>query len=146
MGMGQSIELIKERALQIEPDAGVVGLAMLLWSVDPDDPARLATPFAHATAAAAMDLKVELYFAARSVLLLKPGVAADLRASTRHDKTIAEWMDESATFGVEFLACSDALAAQGLGFDAILPLCKRHGGAVQFVARAIDPAWTTLVF
>ena len=50
------------------------GLAILLWAADPDEPARLATPFAHAAAAAAMDLQVEVYFSARSVLLLRPGV------------------------------------------------------------------------
>ncbi len=131
---------------QVRPEPGVSGLALLLWSLDPDDTARLATPFAHAAAAAAMELKVELYFAARSVLLLKPGAADGLRASTRHDKSIAQWMAEAAAFGAEFLACSDALAAQGLGFDALIPACKRHGGAVQFVARAIDPKWSTLVF
>ena len=45
------------------------GLAILLWATDPDDPARCATPFFHAAAAAAMDLEVELYFASRSVRL-----------------------------------------------------------------------------
>ncbi len=65
------------------------GLALLLWSTDVDTPQRLATPFSYAAAAAAMDLRVEIYFTARSVELLVPGVAASLRASPRHAKTPA---------------------------------------------------------
>jgi uncharacterized protein len=122
------------------------GLAILLWACDPAEPARLATPFAHAAAAAAMELKVELYFSARSVLLLQPGVAAGLRASTHFDKTIDDWMQDALAHGAEFLACSDALAAHGLAFGDLSPACRRHGGAVQFTARAADPDWATLVF
>jgi uncharacterized protein len=56
------------------------GVAILLWSCDPDRPALLATPFVQAAAAAALELPVEVYFTARSVRLLVPGVAASLRA------------------------------------------------------------------
>lgn len=122
------------------------GLAILLWSADPAEPARLATPFAHAAAAAAMELQVEVYFSARSVLLLQPGVAAGLRASERFDKTIADWMQDALDHGAQFLACSDALAAQGLTLDGLMPEARRHGGTVQFTARAMDPAWASLVF
>ena len=122
------------------------GLAILLWAADPDEPARLATPFAHAAAAAAMELEVEVYFSARAVLLLQPGVAEGLRASTRFDKTIADWMQDALDHGARFLACSDALAAQGLAHEDLIPAARHHGGAVQFMARAMDPAWATLVF
>ncbi len=122
------------------------GLAILLWAADPEEPARLATPFAHAAAAAAMELQVEVYFSARSVLLLRPGVAESLRASAHFGKTVAAWMQDALSHGARFLACSDALAAQGLTLADILPAARQHGGAVQFVARAADPAWATLVF
>ncbi|MGB6114646.1 MAG: hypothetical protein WBF97_06120, partial [Comamonas sp.] len=56
------------------------GIAIMLWSADASCPERLATPFFHAAAAAAMDVPVELYFTAASVQLLVPGVAARLRA------------------------------------------------------------------
>lgn len=122
------------------------GLAILLWNADPDAPARLATPFAHAAAAAALELQVEVYFSARAVLLLRPGVADGLRASTRFDKTIADWMQEALDHGASFLSCSDALAAQGLTQEDLIPAGRQHGGAVQFITRASDPAWATLVF
>lgn len=122
------------------------GLAILLWAADPDQPARLATPFAHAAAAAALELQVEVYFSARAVLLLQPGVAERLRASERFDKTIAAWMQDALDHGARFFACSDALAAQGLTHDDLLPAGRHHGGAVQYALRAADPAWATLVF
>lgn len=122
------------------------GLALLLWAADPDDPVRLATPFANAAAAAAMELQVEVYFTARAVRLLLPGVAESLRASECYDKSIADWMQDALDHGARFLACTDALAAQGLVHADLIPAARHHGGAVQFTARAADPAWATLVF
>jgi uncharacterized protein len=122
------------------------GLAILLWAVDPDDPVRLATPFAQAAAAAALDMQVEVYFTARSVLLLKPGVAEQLRASERFDKTIADWMKDALDHGARFFVCTDALAAQGLRHEDLIPAGRRHGGAVQYASRAAHSAWATLVF
>ena len=122
------------------------GIAILLWAADPDAPHRLATPFFHAAAAAAMDLPVEIYFTARSVRLLVPGVAASLRASERHGKTVLDTMREAVAHGARLLACSDALDANGIAADALIPECHGRGGAVQFMARAADLRWCTLVF
>jgi len=44
------------------------------------------------------------------------------------------------------LACTDALHAQGIAPDGLIPECRGHGGAVQFMARAADLRWRTLVF
>ncbi len=57
------------------------GIATLLWATEPEAPHRLATPFFHAAAAAAMDVPVEMYFTARSVHLLVLGVAWCLSVS-----------------------------------------------------------------
>ena len=122
------------------------GIAILLWAAEPEAPHRLATPFFHAAAAAAMEVPVEIYFTARSVRLLVPGVAAGLRASERSDKTIYDSLREAVEHGAVLLACSDALKAHGIAFDALIPECTRHGGAVQFMARAADLRWRTLVF
>lgn len=126
--------------------AAVRGLAILLWAAEPEAPQRLVTPFFHAAAAAAMDLQVELYFTARSVLLLRPGLAASLRASERFDKTVYQAMQEAVAQGARLLACTDALHAQGLDPAGLIPECGGHGGAVQFMSRVADPAWRGLVF
>ncbi len=122
------------------------GIAMLLWAAEPEAPHRLATPFFHAAAAAAMDVPVEIYFTARSVHLLVPGVAARLRASERFDKTVLDAMREAVSHGARLLACTDALHAQGINPQQLIAECSGHGGAVQFMARAADLRWRTLGF
>ena len=122
------------------------GVAILLWASEPEAPHRLVTPFFHAAAAAAMDMPVELYFTARSVHLLVPGVAAGLRASALTERTVYDAMREAAAHGAVFYACTEALRAQGLEGQALIAECAGHGGAVQFMSRAADPAWRTLVF
>ncbi|MDO5625411.1 MAG: DsrE family protein [Pseudomonadota bacterium] len=124
----------------------VDGVAILLWATSPDTPALLATPFFHAAAAAAMEAPVEVYFTARSVHLLVPGTADRLRASAHFDKTIGETMREAHAHGAQFFACTDALHAHGIDPQALIPECRGHGGAVQFMARALDARWRTLVF
>lgn len=121
------------------------GVAILLWAADASTPERLATPFFHAAAAAAMDVPVEIYFTAASVRLLLPGVAASLRASERVDKTIADNLREAMALDAQLFACSDALHAQGIEAAQLMPGVQR-GGAVQFMARAIDRDWRVLVF
>lgn len=127
------------------PQPSPEGVALLLWASDPDVPGRLATPFAMAAAAAAMEARVEVYFTARSVLLLRPGVAAGLRGSS-HPRTIADWMTDAQAHGARFYACTDALVAHGLSIDDLLPWCAGHGGAVRFMERSLSPGWRTLVF
>lgn len=122
------------------------GLAILLWAADPSVPERLATPFFHAAAAAAMDTPVEIYFTAASVRLLVPGVADGLRASARVDKTICDTMRQAHEHGARFYACADALHAHGLNRHALVAECSGLGGAVQFMARALDLRWRALVF
>lgn len=122
------------------------GIAILLWACEPESPQRLATPFFHAAAAGAMEIPVEMYFTARSVHLLVPGVAERLRASERFEKTVLDAMREAVSFGARLYACTDALHAQGLDPKQLIPECAGHGGAVQFMARAASLRWRTLVF
>jgi predicted peroxiredoxin len=122
------------------------GIAILLWASEPEAPHRLVTPFFHAAAAAAMDTPVEIYFTARSVHLLVPGVADGLRASAHHDKTVGQALREAVAQGAKLFACTDALHAQGVNADQLIPECTARGGAVQFMARASDLRWRTLVY
>ncbi|HOB65998.1 DsrE family protein [Ottowia sp.] len=131
--------------MSFSPDA-LEGVAILLWSADPSAPERLATPFFHAAAAAAMEAQVEVYFTAASVRLLVPGVAASLRAAPHVDKTILAHMQDCVAHGARLLACSDALHAQGINPAQLIAECHGRGGAVQFMARALDARWRTLVF
>ena len=124
----------------------VAGVAILLWAADADMPHRLATPFFHAAAAAAMDIPVEVYFTAASVRLLAPGVAQALHPNPDHSKSVLDSIREATNLGARLFACSDALAAHGLLAQSLIPECSGRGGAVQFMMRAADLRWRTLVF
>lgn len=129
-----------------EDTARAEGIAILLWAAGPDAPQLLATPFAHAAAAAAMDLKVEVYFSGRSVELLVPGVAQRLRASAHSSGTILDGLRQAVEQGAVLLVCSEALAIAGIAREGLIEECGGWGGTVQFVARVADARWGTLVF
>lgn len=126
-------------------DDAVDGIAILLWSASPQQPELLHTPFFFAAAAAAMDVPVEIYFTAQSVHLLVPGIAENLQAA-QHRKNVLQAMREAVELGARLLACTDALHAAGLNAAGLIPECSGHGGAVQYMARAADRRWRTLVF
>lgn len=121
-------------------------LALLLWSVSPEQPTLCAAPFVYATAAAAMDCTVEIHFAADAVRLLAPGVAARTFPSANATRSVLDHMQDAAALGVRFLACSMALHERGLALEALIPECTGAAGATAFVVRTLDPQWATLVF
>jgi hypothetical protein len=127
-------------------DQRAAGVALLLWAADPEAPHLLAAPFLHAASAAAMDVPVEIYFTARSVRLLVPGVAQTLRVGEMSDKTLLDAMREALEQGARLLVCTDALVANGIDRHGLIPECSGFGGAVQFMARALDLRWRALVF
>ena len=122
------------------------GVALMLWSCEPEQPHRLPAPFLCASVAAAMDMPVEIYFTGRSVRLLKPGVAASLRGDPLAGRTVYDVMQETAEHGALFMACTEALRMHSLLDEPLIPECIGRGGLVQFMARAADPTWRTLVF
>ena len=124
----------------------IKGLAIQLWQSDPDDPVRLSTPFFNAAAAAAFDIPVELYFTARSVLLLKKDVAHRLYSGEQTSKSVYDYMKQAHDHGAVFLVCTDALKVHGLQQQDLIAECKGAGGVVQFIARSLDSSWRCLVF
>lgn len=121
-------------------------LAILLWAATPERPELCATPFVHATAAAALDCEVEIHFAGRATRLLIQGEAARLHALPGSDKSIYLFMREAANLGVRFIGCGMALKAHTRADEAVIPEYSATASATDFVLRALDPEWATLVF
>lgn len=121
-------------------------LAILVWAADPSRPELCATPFYFAAAAAAMDVEVEMYFTARSVELLRRGVAEGLNAAAGSGKSVADFRREAAGFGTKLFACPTALASHGVGEGELIAGLAGHAGAAAFIGRTLDPAWRTLSF
>lgn len=119
-------------------------LALLAWSVSADAPDLAAAPFVYATAAAAFDAEVEIHFAGPAVKLLIEGVAKG--AETSGGKNLYSFMRESANLDVKFFACAMAVKRHLADGEALIPEVCGEAGASAFVARSLDPNWTTLVF
>jgi uncharacterized protein len=120
--------------------------ALLLWAATPDRPELCVTPLVHALAARALDAEVEIHFAGPAVRLLVAGVADALYATADREKSVGDFLREVATEDVRLLACSMARAAWVADGEGLIPECSGAAGATAFVARALDPAWRTLVF
>lgn len=130
----------------VTSEARAERLAILVWAADPGRPELCATPFYFAAAAAAMEVEVEMYFTARSVELLRQGVAEGLEAAAGSGKSVADFRREALAFGVRLFACPTALASHGIPADALIPGLAGQAGAAAYLGRALDPAWRTLSF
>lgn len=121
-------------------------LAILVWAADPGRPELCATPFYFAAAAAAMDVEVEMYFTARSVELLRRGVAEALLAAAGSGKSVADFRREALAFGTKMFACPTALASHGIDAAELISGLAGQAGAAAFIGRTLDPAWRSLSF
>lgn len=121
-------------------------LAILLWQATPANPAACATPFVHATAAAALEAKVEIHFAGEAVLLLVAGVAAALRPWVDDSRSLYDLMLAAHEQGVGFYACAMARAQYVRPELDLIDEYDGAAGATSYIQHALDPAWTTLVF
>lgn len=121
-------------------------LAILVWAADPGRPELCATPFYFAAAAAAMDVEVEMYFTARSVELLRRGVAEALLAAAGSGKSVADFRREALAFGTKMFACPTALASHGVDAAELISGLAGQAGAAAFIGRTLDPAWRSLSF
>jgi hypothetical protein len=121
-------------------------LAILLWAATPERPELCATPFVHATAAAALDCEVEIHFSGRATRLLVAGEAERLFAAAGGSKSIYAFMREAANLGVRFIGCAMALQANIAPGEGYIPEYATTASATDFVLRALDPEWATLVF
>ena len=121
-------------------------LAILVWAADPGRPELCATPFYFAAATATMDVEVEMYFTARSVELLRRGVAEALLAAAGSGKSVADFRREALAFGAKMFACPTALASHGVDAAELISGLAGQAGAAAFIGRTLDPAWRSLSF
>lgn len=122
------------------------GLSIMVWSCDPQNPERAATPFIVAQAAAVLDLKVEMLFTAQAVLWLKTERQDDLIGFGPERLSVRHYLQTAADLGIDMRACSQAAHALNIATDSLVPQCTGMGGVVAFVERGQSPEWRTMVF
>jgi predicted peroxiredoxin len=122
------------------------GLSIMVWSCDPQNPERAATPFIVAQAAAALDLQVEMLFTAQAVQWLLTERQDDLIGFGPERQPVRHYLQAAADMGIEIRACSQAAHAFGITSASLAPQCAGMGGVVAFVERGQSPGWRTMVF
>ena len=69
-------------------------IVIMLLNLNLDVPGTLGAPFFQATVAAAMDIEVEIYFAARTTRLLIQGEAGAIYPGSAKEKSVYSFMQE----------------------------------------------------
>lgn len=124
----------------------IKGTAILVATPSLERLSHAGALFMTAQACAALDMEVELYFAAQSVALLA-NEHAHLRAGYGPSAPTLGWyFTQTAEAGVRIMACSQAMSELGLSDAQLCSAAQRRGGVVQFAMRCADPQWRTLVY
>ncbi len=93
-----------------------------------DEPSKAATPFYLATAAAAMDMDVAIYFTMHGPTLLQKGVADDLTVK-KGGAPLARFIDQAQGIGVRLLVCQPSLDLNDLQMEDLIEGVEMIGGA-----------------
>jgi predicted peroxiredoxin len=103
-----------------------------------DEPSKAATPFYLATAAAAMDMEVSIYFTMHGPTLLEKGTADDLTVKDG-GAPLHTFIKQAQDIGVRFLVCQPSLNLVDLEMDDLIDGVEMIGGAAfNFMAAEAD--------
>lgn len=124
-------------------------LLIVLWSCGPDRPggaALVAAPLVYALAARALDVEVELHFAASTVRWLLDNAAAKATTDAAGSKTVLDFLVECRTAGVKMYACAMALAEHRRAGAVLRLEPDGIAGAATVVGATLEPGVRSLVF
>ncbi|MGM0554686.1 MAG: DsrE family protein [Pseudomonadota bacterium] len=121
-------------------------IVIMLLNLDLDRPGTLGAPFFQATVAAAMDLEVEIYFAAGTTNLLRPGVAERIHPGEAEEKSVYSFMQDAHEAGCRFYACAGAMEEHNLTLDNAIPELDGMRGGAAFIGEAVEDGVTTLTY
>jgi uncharacterized protein len=104
-----------------------------------DAPERSATPFYLATAGAAMDAEVSIFFTVKGPSLLQKGVAETLVIPKPGGEgaPLITFIKQAQSVGVKFYVCQPSLELNGLTMDDLIDGVAIIGGAA-FNAMALE--------
>ena len=119
-------------------------LALLLWSVSPEQPTLYcAAPFVYPQPAALWTAEVEIHFAADAVRLLALAWPRTFPAPTPRAACSTTCARRPAGCAFWFVPWRCTSARWRWRID---PECSGAAGATAFVVRTLDPRWAALVF
>ncbi len=110
---------------------------LIVATYGPETPERCAAPFLFAQQAADLGASVNIYFALQSVLLLKPGVAENLRAK-EGGFLISDFIQIALKAGVEFDVCDAALQMNDMSPDDLIEEVEILVGPSFLITRGLE--------
>jgi predicted peroxiredoxin len=93
-----------------------------------DEPSKAATPFYLATAAAAMDMEVSIYFTMHGPTLLRKGTPETLTVK-QGGAPLESFIRQAQDIGVRFLVCQPSLDLNDLQIEDLIRGVEMIGGA-----------------
>ncbi|MHB8630462.1 MAG: DsrE family protein [Candidatus Limnocylindria bacterium] len=92
---------------------------------------RMATPIYLASAAAAMDMEVSIYFTVHGPTMLRKGVPETVRVQKvdGDGALVGHFLDQARDLGVRFLVCQPSLDLNGMTMDDVIEGVEMIGGA-----------------
>ncbi len=93
------------------------------------EPRRTYAPLYIATAAAAMDMDVSIWFTMEGVSQLRKGAAEQIELVPGSGGTLKTWLDRARDAGVKFLSCAQAMEGDGLTMNDLVEGCEMAGAA-----------------
>ena len=92
---------------------------------------RMATPIYLASAAAAMDMEVSIYFTVHGPSMLRKGVPETVRVQKvdGDGALIGHFLDQARELGVRFLVCQPSLELNGMTMNDVIEGVEMIGGA-----------------
>lgn len=121
-------------------------LIIQLWQASLDQPQLAATPFFFASAAAAMDLDVEIHATGASVEMFVKDNERRHQLVMPSGRRLSDFIDDAMRTGVRIHACSTAMRDRDLDLRDLIDGFGEVIGMVTMVDRAIGEHTTVMTF
>ncbi|QWD80179.1 DsrE family protein [Polynucleobacter sp. MWH-Spelu-300-X4] len=121
-------------------------LIIQLWQASLANPQLAATPFFFASAAAAMDMHVEVHVLGASVEMFIKDNPARHQTIPPMNRKLSDFIDDAVRTGVQFYACSTAMRDRQLSLEDLTDGFGEIIGMVTMLDRATQENTTVLTF
>jgi len=121
-------------------------LIIQLWQASLANPQLAATPFFFASAAAAMDMHVEVHVLGASVEMFIKNNSARHQMIPPMNRKLSDFIDDAVRTGVQFYACSTAMRDRQLSLEDLTDGFGEIIGMVTMLGRATQENTTVLTF
>ena len=121
-------------------------LIIQLWQASLSNPQLAATPFFFASAAAAMEMHVEVHVLGASIEMFVKNNPQRHQTIPPMNRQLSDFIDDAVRTGVKFYACSTAMRDRNLALEDLTNGFGEIIGMVTMLDRATEENTTVLTF